>query len=712
MSSSPTTPKQPLPLRVIGACPHDCPDTCAFITEVQDGRAVRIEARKDHPVTQGWLCAKVSPYLERVYHPDRLTHPLRRGGPKGGGQWERISWDEALDEIVGNWQRIIDEHGAESILPYSYSGTLGLVQCMVSGARFWNRLGACGLDRTICDAAGTLAMEVTVGGKISAPPHDLLNSKLILIWGHNPVSTAPHMMPVIREAQRNGTQIVVIDPYATRTARSADWHLQPHPGTDAALALGMIHIIFAEGHHDEAWLIAHALGWEDLRVRANEYPPERVEQLTGISVADLQRLTHLWVTATPAVVKFSDGIQRNLQGGQSVRALLALPAVTGQYGIPGGGVYYTQSGWIQWDAEALGHASACPPMPRIVNMNRLGAALTGEVSDPPIQALYCFAANPVTSNPNTGEIVRGMMRDDLFTVVHELFLTDTAQYADIVLPATSQLEQVDVHKAYGHQHLQYNAQAIAPLGESKSNWDVMRLLAERFGFNEPWLRQTPDEVISEIITATAQQNRLLTGITIERLRDEGTVPYHPDGDAEQPFPNGVFPTSDGKIHLRVDELAASGIDPLPGYIPHANGFDGTDGWLTLISGAAHHFVSSSMANVPRLMRKEGTPSIHIHPLDAERAGVADGETIEVRNERGSCQLVAVVSEGVQPGVAVAHKGQWGNLKDDGRGVNWLTTDELADMGGGSSFHSNRVRISPVNQSTSERDAGASYVLAD
>ncbi len=695
MSTNPATSVPTRPLRVIGACPHDCPDTCAFITEVQDGRAVRIEARKDHPVTQGWLCAKVSPYLERVYHPDRLTHPLRRIGPKGGGQWQRISWDEALDEIAGNWQRIIASHGAAAILPYSYSGTLGLVQCMVSGARFWNRLGVSGLDRTICDAAGTLAMEVTVGGKIAAPPEDLLNSKLILIWGHNPVSTAPHMMPILREAQRNGTRIVVIDPFRTRTARSADWHLQPHPGTDAALALGLIHVIFSEGLHDEAWLDAHAIGWEELRERAADYPPARVEALTGIPVADIVRLAHLWIEVTPAVVKFSDGLQRNLQGGQSVRAVLALPAVTGQYGIPGGGVYYTQSGWIQWDSEALAHSSACPPVPRMVNMNRLGAALTGEVSDPPIQSLYVFAANPVTSSPNTGEIVRGLMRDDLFTVVHELFMTDTAEYADIVLPATSQLEQVDVHKAYGHQHLQYNAQAIAPLGESKSNWDVMRMLAERFGFEEPWLRQTPDEVISEIITATAKHNALLTDITIERLQAEGTVPYHAAGGAQQPFPGGVFSTSDGRIHLRADELAESGVDPLPGYITPRTEDASDDTWLTLLSGAAHHFVSSSMANVPRLMRKEGTPCIHVNPQDAERACIEHGDLVEVRNERGSCHLTAIVSDNIQPGVAVAPKGQWGNLKVDGRGVNWLTTDELADLGGGSSFHSNRVRISPV-----------------
>jgi len=487
MATASSSPAPTIPLSVIGACPHDCPDTCAFHTVVEDGRAVRIEARKDHPVTQGWLCAKVSPYLERVYHPDRLTHPLRRVGPKGGGQWERISWEDAVDETVNRWQTIIAEHGAAAILPYSYSGTLGLVQCMVSGARFWNRLGASGLDRTICDAAGTLAMEVTVGDKISAPPHDLLNSKLILIWGHNPASTAPHMMPIIRDVQKSGTQVVVIDPYRTRTARSADWHLQPHPGSDAALALGLIHVIFDQDLHDEEWLTAHALGWEDLRERAREYPPNRVERMTGIPAADVLRLAHLWVSATPAMVKFSDGIQRHLQGGQTVRALLALPAVTGQYGHAGGGAFYTQSGWIHWDGKALGHASECPPMPRMVNMVRLGSILNGEVSNPPIQALFVFAANPVTSTPNTSEIVRGMMREDLFTVVHELFMTDTARYADIVLPATSQLEQVDVHKAYGHQHLQYNAQAIAPLGESKSNWDVMRLLAAGFGFDEPWL---------------------------------------------------------------------------------------------------------------------------------------------------------------------------------------------------------------------------------
>lgn len=687
-SSSPS-----IPLRVIGACPHDCPDTCAFVTEVRDGRAVRIEASKEHPVTQGWLCAKVSPYLERVYHPDRLTHPLRRVGPKGSDQWERISWGEAIGEIASRWQAIIAEHGGAAILPYSYSGTLGLVQNFATSARLWNRLGASGLDRTICDAAGTAAMEVTVGGKVSPPPHDLLKSKLILIWGHNPVSTAPHMMPIIREAQRDGAQVVVIDPYRTRTARSADWHLQPHPGSDAALALGLMHVIFGEELHDEAWLDAHALGWHDLRDRAKEYPPERVATLTGIAVEDIVRLARLWATTTPAILKFSDGLQRNLQGGQSVRAVLALPALTGQYGVVGGGIFYAQSGWIQWDEEALGHAAECPPVPRIVNMNRLGSALTGEIDEPPIKSLYVFAANPVTSTPNASAIVRGMQRDDLFTVVHELFMTHTARYADIVLPATSQLEHVDLHKAYGHHHLQYNAQAIAPIGEAKSSWDVMRLLAERLGFTEPWLRQTPEEIIAEVVDATARTNPLLTGITLERLQREGTVPYHTGGKPLRPFINGIFPTPDGKIHLCADELRAWGADPLPAYDPEVfPAPDGDSNWLVMVSGAAHHFVSSSMANVPRLMRKEGTPSIHIHPRDAERRGIRDGDLVEVSNERGACDLTAIITEDVRPGVVVAHKGQWGNLKPDGRGVNWLTSDLLADMGGGSTFHSTRIQL--------------------
>ncbi len=694
----------PAPIvRVHGACPHDCPDTCAVVTEVQDGMAIRFSAVKDHPVTRGWLCAKVRPYLDRVYHPDRLQYPLRRVGAKGGGQWERISWDEAIAEITNRWQAIIHEYGAAAILPYSYSGTLGLVQLGVANARLWNRMGASGLERSICDAAAQMAVNLTLVARLSPDPDAVRQSRLVLIWGHNPASTSPHWVPFLREAQRDGAYVVVIDPRRTLTAVSSDEHICPHPATDGALALGLMHVLFAEGLHDEPWLRAHALGWEDLRERAKEYPPERVAEITGVPSETIVALARRYGTTKPALLKFADGVQRHGNGGQTARALACLPAVVGQYGVAGGGLAYSASGWVSWDAEAVGHASECPPVPRTINMNRLGAALTGEVNDPPIKSLYVFAANPVASSPNSRRIIEGMMRDDLFTVVHEQFMTDTADYADIVLPATSQLEQVDLHKPYGHRHLQYNAQAIVPLGESKSNWDVMRLLAAPMGYDEPWLKQEPDEIIAEILAATAKTTSRLDGITLERLQRDGTAPYALGPEDQVPYAGGNFPTPFGKVELRSEAMAAMGQDPLPNYeIPAEfartrtpNAERRTPPPIVLITGASHHFVSSSMANQPGLEAKEGTPYVEINPDDADRRGIVHGEDVTLSNVRGTITLRAIVTNDVPPGVAVAPKGRWARRSPDCHNVNWLTSDAVADIAGQSTFHSNLVDIQPA-----------------
>jgi anaerobic selenocysteine-containing dehydrogenase len=687
-------------LRVVrGACPHDCPDTCATLVHVEEGRAVRFEGDPDHPFTRGWLCAKVRPYLERVYAPDRLTHPLRRVGAKGEGRWQRVSWEEAVAEIAERWRGIIREHGAAAILPYSFSGTLGLVQMGVSSQRLWNRMGASGLERSICGAAAETAVGMTLGGKWAPAASDLVHSRLIVVWGHNPASTNPHAMPFLQDAQRRGAYLVVIDPRRTTTARRADLHLRPRPSSDGALALGLLHVLFAAGLHDEAWLDAHAVGWQDLRDRAAAYDPARVARITGLDAETIVSLAHRWGTTKPAMLKFADGVQRHANGGQTVRAMLALPAVTGQIGVRGGGVYYATSGYVSWDGEAVTKRSQCPPVPRVVNMNRLGAALTGEVTDPPIKSLYVFGANPVAASPNAGLIVEGLQRDDLFTVVHEQFMTDTACYADIVLPATTQLEQTDLHRPYGHRHLQYNAQAIAPLGEAKSNWDTMRLLAAAMGYDEPWLRQDAEEVIAEVVAASARKNATLAGVTMERLRDEGTVPLALPESDWVPFSDGVFPTPSGKVELRCERFAALGLDPVPDWAEPAEFAEpvvpGPDAPLTLITGAAHHFVTTSMANQPRLVAKEGSPFVEINPADAAERGISDGQPVRLENQRGWCVLQAVVTDDVPPGVAVAPKGRWASLSPGGRTVNWTTPDAIGDLAGQSTFHSNRVRVVPV-----------------
>jgi anaerobic selenocysteine-containing dehydrogenase len=694
-----------VPLQVRGVCPHDCPDTCGVVTEVEDGRAVRFRGDVEHPITRGWLCAKVRPYLDHVYHPDRLLHPLRRIGPKGSGRWERISWDEAIAEIVTRWQGIIGRFGAEAILPYSYSGTLGVVQMGVASARLWNRLGASQLERSICGAAAEMAVEATLGKRWSPPYADVIHSKLVLLWGHNPVATAPHFMPFLRHAQRQGCQVVVIDPRRTQTARGADRHVTPLPGTDGPLALAIAHVLVEEGLHDEGWLNAHADGWPALRRVIEEFPPQRVAEITGLSAEEIVSLAKLYGTRRPGLIKIADGINRNRNGGQAVRAICALPAITGQYGIRGGGLGYSTSGYFPWDREAIHHRAGCPRPGRVVNMNRLGAALLGEASNPPIMSLYVFGANPVVSTPSSRRTIEALRREDLFTVVHEVFLTDTADYADLVLPATSQLEHVDLHKAYGHTLLAYNQAAIRPLGECKSNWEVMTLLAAAMGFTEPWLHQSADEVIDEILAATKKCNPAFAGITRERLIREGPIAL--DLADEPPFAEGRFPTSSGKVQLEVPGLVHAGIDSLPGQF--RAGDDGGAAaddprWpaadaLEFITPGAHHFVSSSLANQRGMLAGEGAPFVEIHPADAEARGIMDGEDVEVANTRGSVCLRAVVTERVRRGVLVSLKGRWHKLSG-GRGVNWTTSDALGDMAGQSTFHSNKVWVRSTGRSCS------------
>lgn len=688
--------------KIYGACPHDCPDTCGLVTEVENGQAVNFYANPDHPVTQGWLCAKVRPYLNYVYHPERLQYPLRRVGSKGSGQWARISWAEAVAEIAERWQKIIHAYGAAAILPYSYSGTLGLVQMIVCNERLWRRMGASHLQRTICGAAAEYAVERTLGARYAPAYQEVEHSRLVIIWGHNPVSTAPHFMPHLKAAQRQGTRLVVIDPRRTRTAQGADLHLAPLPGTDGALALGLAHVIVTEGLHDQIWLQDHTVGWPQLRARLEEYPPERVAQVTGLPAQAIIDLARVYATLKPGLIKIADGLQRNRSGGQNVRAICTLPALTGQYGRLGGGLAYSTSGYLKWDGLAVTHWDECPSPARLVNMNRLGAALLGEVSDPPLMSLYVFGANPAAVSPHAGKIVAGLKRPDLFTVVHELFLTDTADYADLVLPATSQLEQVDLNKAYGHTTLAYNHQAIPPLGESKSNWDVMRLLAQALGYTEPWLQQSADEVIDEILTATAEHNATLTGITLARLKTHQTLPLNLASST--PFAALHFPTPSGKVELYSEAMARQGLDPLPGWHdPRDDTRPAPDGPfpdsepLRLITAAAHHFVTSSFGNQAGLLARESTPFVEIHPADAAARQIHEGDLVMVENERGWCRLRAVVSEAVRPGVIASPKGRWAKLDpfrqgDGGRNVNWTTSDELADMAGQSTFHSNRVWV--------------------
>lgn len=683
--------------KIYGVCPHDCPDSCGVVTEVENGRAVKFYGTKEHPVTQGWLCTKVRPYLDFVYHPDRLTTPLRRTSAKTDAPaYAPITWDEALDEISHKWQAIIDKYGAEAILPYSFSGTLGTMQNYISGARFWNRMGASQLERSICGAAAAHATIATLGDKLSPPHKDVVHSKVIIIWGHNPVSTGPHFMPFLTAAKRQGTQVVVIDPRRTRTAKQADWHIAPKAATDGALAMALAHVIFKENLHDPVWMAEHVLGGDAYQLHVADCTPEWAAEICDIPAADIVKLARLYAENTPSLIKTADGVQRHTNGGQSFRAMLALPAITGQYGKLGGGFSYSSGGFFKWDWDLINRWDECPKPGRWVNMNRLGAALTGEIQDPPIMSLYVFAANPLGATANAGLIQKGLEREDLFTVVHELFMTDTADFADIVLPATSQLEQIDIHRAYGNTVLSLNDAAIPPLGDSRSNWDTFRALSTAMGFTEPWLHDDAETVINELLANG--KNAGLAGVTTETLRVNKGMLILPSSQ-ETPWQDGVFGTPSGKVELYSQALADEGAHPLPTFTAPVDVYkplyDPADG-LNLISGASHYAVSTSFGNSQAMLDYFKEQIVEINPKDAAVRGIADHDWVEIVNERGCLQVRAKVTDAVRPGVVVSPKGPWAK-HHGGKNINWITPDTLGDMAGQSTYHTNMVWLKKVGE---------------
>ncbi len=687
-----------------GTCPHDCPDACGIRTRVAQGRAVAFEAQPEHPVADGWLCAKVNPYLEHVYHANRLTMPLRRTGQRGSGQWQTIRWDDAIGEIAERWKGLITTHGPESILPYSYSGTLGLVQMTVASSRFWNRLGASRLERSICMAGTRHAVRATLGKRMSPPYHHVLDSRLLIFWGHNPVSTAPHLMPFVRRARRQGCRVVVIDPVRSRSTKGSDLHLRPRPGTDGLLALSLAKILFEDHLVDQEWLTNHTDGWPAFRRKIAAMDLQSVLAKTGIPDHQLRSLAHWLGTSHPAMIRLGDAINRHTNAGQTVRAIACLPALVGQYGVRGGGLGCSTGDWFAWDDEAINRWTECPPPGRMVNMNRLGAALCGEVRDPPIRSLFVFGANPLVSAPNSSLVEKGLRREDLFTVVHDLFMTDTAALADLVLPATSQLEQEDLHRGYGHTLLGYNHPAICPVGESKSNWETMQWLSRAMGFGESWLYESPAAVIEGILQATAATERCLQGITLQRLQRNGYVPYA-DGD-EVPFANREFATPSGRVELDSSTYADGGLSGVPDgntATPQGDtppGHRSTDG-LHLLSPTAHHFVNSSLANQTSLVRREREASIMLHPVDAATRQLASGDRARVFNVWGQCFRTVIVSEDTLPGVAVATNGFWQG-EDRLQSINRTTSDRLADVAGQSTFHSNRVWVIHADTTTGEK----------
>ena len=688
---------------VHGVCPHDCPDTCGMRVTVEDGRAVRVEGDPTHPITRGFLCVKVNQYIEHVYSERRVLTPRRRVGPKGSGEFVAIGWDEALDEIATRFAAIVAEHGPEAILPYSYSGTLGLLHNYSMDYRFFYRLGATLLQRTICTAAAVEGNKYTLGSYYGTDPEQFPNAKLVICWGTNPVTSNPHLMPFLKAAQDNGAMLVVIDPRRTRTAERADWHLQPLPGSDAALALGLMHVIIAEGLHDEEYVRDYTLGFDELRERAAEYPPERVAELTGIPAEEIVRLACLYATTKPAVIRLQYGMQRHSNGGMLVRVVTCLPALIGSWRDPAGGLLMSTSGGFGFNMQALQHPDLLGErQPRSVNMIELGAALT-TLHDPPLKALFVYNADPVASTPDTNRVLAGLAREDLFTVVHDTYCTDTARWADIILPATSQLEQLDLHKAYGNYYVQLNTPAIAPLGESKPNTEVFRLLAARMGFTESCFADTDDDLIEQALDS---KHPWMAGITRERLERERwvklTLPQNAPGGGFVPFATGGFATPSGKVEFYSERLRDLGHDPLPTHVPLVESAEMTPELyarypLTLLTPKAHHFINSTFNDVNTLTRREGRPTIEISPADAAARGIADGALVRVFNDRGECFLHALVIDRVRPGVVASPATWWASKFRGGNGINTLTPSRPADMGGGATFYTNLVQVEPATR---------------
>ncbi|MFZ0309019.1 MAG: molybdopterin-dependent oxidoreductase [Candidatus Sulfotelmatobacter sp.] len=715
---------------VHAACPHDCPDACGVLITVEDGRATKIQGDPGHPVTRGFLCAKVAKYLDRVYSPDRVMYPMRRTAAKGSvaaqrnfaphGQpgaavptqaqvWQRISWDEALDEITSRFRKIAAEFGSEAILPYSYGGTLGAVNGASMDRRFFNRLGASQLERTICSSAGEAGLESVMGVKLGTEPEQFIHSRYIIAWASNIHGNNVHLWPFIVEARRRGAKLVVIDPYRTRTAASADWYLPINPGTDGALALAMMHVIIGEGLYDADYVAKYTLGFDELREKVKAYPPERAAQWTGIAAEDIRKLAREYATVRPSVIRVNYGVQRSEGGGMATRAISMLPCIIGSLKEVGGGIHLSTSGAFDLNKDALRRPDLKPDgldhSPRVVSMVRLGEALN-TLSDPPVKALFVYSSNPAAVCPNHNEVVRGLRREDLFTVVHEQFFTDTTDYADIVLPATTFFEHKDLQAAYGHYYLQVSDQAIEPLGECRANVEVFRALAERMGFKDSCFSESVDEMIDG---ALASKNPWLEGISRERLERERQVRLNfsrqlPVASCQSetseslepflPFAHGNFRTPSGKAELYSEAMKALGLDPVAEFTPPTesrNGGQGTAFPLELLARKADNFLNSTFPNVPSVQAMEEPDLLEMHSADARARGIADGETVRVYNGRGEIFLKARVDGAVQPGVVSARL-SWAKLSPGYRNINVLTSEKLSDLGNSATFYSVLVEV--------------------
>jgi anaerobic selenocysteine-containing dehydrogenase len=672
-------------------CALDCPDCCSVLVTVENERGTKLRGNPEHPVTRGFLCGKVAQYLEREYSPQRLLYPQRRAGAKGEGRFERITWDEALDTIAQRLHSIASEHGPEAILPYSYAGTMGLLNFGGMDRRFFHRLGASRLDRTICSTAGMAGMTEALGLRYGTEPEQFKNARLIIAWGANILGTNVHLWPFVMEARRNGAKFYTIDPRRNRTGAAADRHYFIHPGSDTALALAMMHVIVGENLHDADYVEHHTSGFDGLRQRVREWTPQRAAELTGIAAEEIIQLAREYATTRPAVIRLNYGVQRSERGAMAIRTIALLPALIGSWKEVGGGIQLSTSQAFHLNKAGLERADLQQKTlgreARLINMTELGSALT-EVSDPRVHALVVYNSNPAAIAPDQNSVLAGLRRDDLFTVVLEQFQNDTADYADILLPATTFLEHTDLYLAYGHYHLQLARPALPAPGEAKSNVEVFRLLSERMGFDDPCLRESDDDMIRTLLDSP---HPFVRGITLEQLDREHSVRLQVSetGTPFLPFASGGFGTADGKCHFRAEDLD---------YTPPVESRHGDRGLrgqypLEMISPKNDDSMNSTFGH--RDAVDVQTATVHLHAADAAARGIQTTDSVRVYNARGSCVLVAQVDESVRPGVVCVPAVRWGKRSADKRNVNALTSPRLTDAGGGPTFYSCLVQVERI-----------------
>jgi anaerobic selenocysteine-containing dehydrogenase len=670
-------------------CALDCPDCCSLLVNIDEtGHGSKLRGDPAHPVTRGFLCGKVAQYLEREYSPQRLLYPQRRVGRKGEGRFERISWDDALDTIAARLRGIIDEFGSEAILPYSYAGSMGLLQAWGGDRRFFHRLGASRLDRTICSSAGAAGMTEALGVRYNTEPEQFRHSKLILAWGANILGTNVHLWPFIMEARRNGAKFYTIDPRKNRTGAAADRHYFIHPGSDTALALAMMHVIIFENLHDADYVERHTSGFDDLREKVRDWTPQRAAELTGIAGEEIAALAREYATTRPAVIRLNLGVQRSERGAMAVRTVGLLPALTGSWKDVGGGLQFSTSQTFQLNRAGLEMADlqqkSLGRQARIINMVQLGTALT-TLNDPPVKALIVYNSNPAAVTPNQNAVIEGLRREDLFTVVLEQFQNDTADYADILLPATTFLEHTDLYFSYGHHYLQLARPAIAPPGETRSNIDVFRALSARMGFEDACLYESDDDLIRTLLDS---QHPFIKGITLEELEREHSVRLRIP-EPFQPFAEGGFGTPDGKCHFRAETLDYTP----PVESRHGDRKLGAKFPLEMISPKNDDSMNSTFGHRDSVDRQ--TAVLHIAAPDAARRGIANEDQVRLWNDRGSCLMVARIDDSVRPGVVCAPAVRWGKRATGARNVNALISERLTDAGGGPTFYNCLVEVERI-----------------